>query len=125
MLTSPREPSQHHIDHAQRACAPQLASRGTKWHHVGIPDSVVEVGEGCFSACASLRSVSFGGWSKLECMCAQAFYGTSIGSLSIPRSVIDLTNGFVLHRHEAIPVIDTVAVHGKDYGQSALAIQSN
>ena len=42
------------------------------------------------SECKSLRSVTFGALSKLERICAYAFYGTSIESLSIPDNVVEL-----------------------------------
>ena len=57
---------------------------------ISIPDSVVELGEGCFSWCQSLLCVTFGSSSRLERICDGAFYHTGIESLSIPDSVVEL-----------------------------------
>ena len=72
----------------ERICAD--AFRDTSIESLSIPDSVVELGEGCFYGCKSLRSVIFGASSRVERICADAFCGTSIESLSIPDSVVEL-----------------------------------
>ena len=48
------------------------------------------VRERCFFECKSLVGVTFGASSKLERICAEAFSGTSIASLSIPDGVVEL-----------------------------------
>ena len=49
-----------------------------------------EVRERCFYEFTSLRGVIFGASSRVERICAYAFCRTSIESLSIPDSVVDL-----------------------------------
>ena len=51
---------------------------------------VREVRERGFCGCKSLVGVTFGASSKLERICAEAFYETNIESLSIPDSVVEL-----------------------------------
>ena len=56
------------------------------WLCIGrIVDAVCER---CFYDCKNLRWVIFGGLSKVECFCAEAFRGMFIESLSIPDSVV-------------------------------------
>ena len=62
----------------------------TSIESLSIPDSVVELGDGCFSGCRSLRRVLFGASSKLARICAEAFRETTIESLAIPDSVVEL-----------------------------------
>ena len=57
---------------------------------VSIPSCVCEVPVTCFRKCKSLRSVNFASPSKIERICAEALLRTSIESLSIPDSVVEL-----------------------------------
>ena len=78
-------------------CACESAARLRDWSNSGdafrhvisiaVPNCVVEVCEKCFYGCGSLRCITFGASSRLERICAKAFVGTSIESLSIPESV--------------------------------------
>ena len=58
---------------------------------MSIPDSVVELDDGCFYECSSLRSVIFG--TDLECIRNSAFYKTRIEEVSIPDGVVELCDG--------------------------------
>ena len=76
-----------------RASGIHLSNSGsgfTRVQVVSIPNCVCEVDAMCFSACDSLKCVSFGASSKLERICAEAFCETSLESMSIPDSVVEL-----------------------------------
>ena len=50
----------------------------------------VELGDHCFCRCMSLLSVTFGASSRLERICALAFYEAGIKSLPLPDRVVEL-----------------------------------
>ena len=87
----------------KRICAE--AFRETSIESLCIPDSVVELCDGCFWGCERLRYVTFGVSSKLECIGAGAFRETSIESLCIPESVFELCyESITLRVHDESPV---------------------
>ena len=60
---------------------------GTKVKRLSIPDSVVELCDGCFKYCQRLRCVTFGAFSNLERIGAEAFCASAITELFIPDTV--------------------------------------
>ena len=52
-----------------------------------VPDSVVELGEECFSGCEDLQSVTFGASSRLRRIGRGAFQGTKVKIGDLPEHV--------------------------------------
>ena len=92
----------------ERICAGAFSR--TSIESLSIPDGVVELSDGCFYECESLRSVLFGASSKLERICYGAFSRTSIESLSIPDGVVELGGQCSLERLRLCKVVFGVAV---------------
>jgi hypothetical protein len=64
----------------QRYCGDAMA--------VTIPDTVQELGYGCFSGCTTIATVDFAGLSRISCIPDSAFEGcSSLSSIYIPSSV--------------------------------------
>ena len=63
---------------------------GTCVESLNIPDSVVELGDQCFSQCHTLGRVTFGPSSKLELIGATTFQQVSAESWDIPDSVVEV-----------------------------------
>ena len=57
---------------------------------ISIPNSVRELGDGCFKECSPLRCVRFGASSSLERIGVACFMGTGIRVIIIPDSVREL-----------------------------------
>lgn len=57
---------------------------------VTIPKNIKQIGSSAFSNCKQLTSVLFESDSKLQKICENAFYESSIDSISIPSSVIEI-----------------------------------
>jgi hypothetical protein len=58
-----------------------------KLKSIDIPSSVTFLGNGCFSSCSRLRSVSFCSGSMLNCISDKAFPGCSLQKIIIPSTV--------------------------------------
>ena len=70
---------------------------------ISIPDSVRELGDGCFKWCECLRRVIFGPSSSLERIGVSCFQETGLSEVSVPDSVRELcdccfSNCWILHR---------------------------
>ena len=58
-----------------------------------IPDSVTDIGDGCFKKWENLSTVSFGSSSQLERIGEYAFANSGLTEISIPDSVTDIGYG--------------------------------
>ena len=54
---------------------------------ISIPDSVCELGSGCFIGCSKLGTVKFSSLSSLERIGVSCFKGTGVKGISFPESV--------------------------------------
>ena len=76
------------ISKLERICAEAFC--GTSFESFAIPDSVVELCEGCFKECKSLRRVTFGASSSLERIGVSCFEGSGVEEVSVPDCVREL-----------------------------------
>lgn len=60
---------------------------------VSVPGTLESIGERAFFGCAQLMGITYRGESKLQAIGDEAFVGTSITSLSLPKTIVRLYSG--------------------------------
>ena len=87
----------------ERTCAEAFS--GTDVDYLAIPDSVVELGDRCFSWCGCVQCVIFGSSSSPEHIGREAFLSENLDSLAIPDSAVDLCDNCLWAQVDTLQLI--------------------